>query len=390
MERILVIEYWQLGDVVIALPFLTALRRMFPRARLTAVVGRAGEMLLRGDKVVDEIIRVDVPWAVHFRRWRKYNPFSPSLWSALAVFWRLRRKGFDLGFAGRMDIRDHFLLWLSRARRRVGYGEAGGSFLLTDNVPCPDRLVHRSRLWLRLLREPPVGPQRPAPLLEVGDADSGRASEFLGSRGIDEYTLLVGIHSGARIATRRWGDERFAAVAERILEQFDVKILWFKENQAARPGRAAGHRYIEVVLPMREFMAVLSRCSLLVCNDSGPMHVAAALGVPVVAIFGPQEPAVFAPVGDGHSVVYKKDFECRPCADYCLYDEPYCLREVTVDDVHKAAAAKLREILGKGPHRPGPSRARTGDLFSRPEQPIRPWVEPNHRRTPIANWKRAS
>jgi len=109
---------------------------------------------------------------------------------------------------------------------------------------------------------------------------------------------------------------------------------------------STGPNIIPVSLPLRQFLAVLSRCRLFVCNDSGPMHMAGALGVPVVAVFGPTQPEWFGPLGSRHRVVIRRDVWCRPCADHCLFEEPYCLRLIPVEQVMEAVTEVMesREV----------------------------------------------
>jgi heptosyltransferase-2 len=95
-------------------------------------------------------------------------------------------------------------------------------------------------------------------------------------------------------------------------------------------------------------MAVLSLCRLLICNDSGPMHLAGLLGVPVVAVFGPQRPEWFGPRGARDRVVMRPEFWCRPCFDYCIFDEPYCLRTITPGQVVRAANEVMTELRQGG------------------------------------------
>src|SRR6266436_8655001 len=107
---ILVIEYWNLGDLAILVPFLKNLRRNFPSSRISLLVNEGLVSFLEGQEIVDEFIPVRVPWAQHLNRWRKYNPFSPRWISLTCTLLALRRRQFDLGFSGRMDIRDNFIL----------------------------------------------------------------------------------------------------------------------------------------------------------------------------------------------------------------------------------------------------------------------------------------
>ncbi|HEY6328851.1 MAG TPA: glycosyltransferase family 9 protein, partial [Blastocatellia bacterium] len=100
---------------------------------------------------------------------------------------------------------------------------------------------------------------------------------------------------------------------------------------------------------LRGFLGVLSHCRLLVCNDSGPMHLANLLDVPVVAIFGPQRPEWFGPRGNQDLVVFRPEIWCRPCIDYCVFDQPYCLRLVSTDDVYSAVKLALHRASRQKP-----------------------------------------
>ena len=148
------------------------------------------------------------------------------------------------------------------------------------------------------------------------------------------------IHSGARIAIRKWGDDRFAKVALEVLKRRDVHVLWFSdpENPSEVPSAERCHVFS---LNFRSFLSVLSRCHLLVCNDSGPMHLANLLAVPVVAVFGSTNPVWFGPRRAEDRIVIRPEFWCRPCFDYCIFEEPYCLRTITPE----ITMASVREAL---------------------------------------------
>lgn len=330
--RILVVEYWNLGDLAIVVPFLRNLRQSYPSARISLLVNTGLASFLEGQGLVDEFIPVRVPWAQHFSRWKKYNPFSGLWLPFLRVIWSLRRREFDWAFSGRMDLRDNFLLWFSGAARRVAYGIGGGGFLLTDRVEPDLSHPHRADVWLHLLEAAGKQTDEKAGEFRLTEAERTAARSFLVDRAIPEDAFVIGVHPGARIATRRWGDERFAEVAQHILAESDAHVLWFSDpgNPSVAPPLERCH---EVSLEFRAFVAVLSRCELLVCNDSGPMHLAGLLGVPVVAIFGATNPVWFGPRGAQDRVVIRPEFWCRPCFDYCIFDQPYCLRTITSGEV---------------------------------------------------------
>ncbi len=174
------------------------------------------------------------------------------------------------------------------------------------------------------------------PHLKLSPAEKKFAKEYLAERGIGDGELVIGIHPGARIRTRQWGTEKFRAVGEKLAANLPAKILWFQDPNENKPSDDRAP-FARVVLPLRQFMAVLARCNLLLCNDSGPMHIATGLGVPVVGVFGPTEPAWFGPLGEQNKIVINPSFWCRPCADRCIFDQPYCLRTISIEQVFQAA-----------------------------------------------------
>jgi heptosyltransferase-2 len=231
-----------------------------------------------------------------------------------------------------MDVRDNFLLWLSGAARRIGYGLGGGGFLLTDRVAPDLSRPHRADIWLHLLDALGKPTNRDLGGLRLTADELASAQLFLEESGIPSDAFLIGVHPGARIAVRRWGDERFSEVVRHILEETEAHVLWFSDpgNPSVASPLERCHR---VSLEFRSFLAVLSRCRLLVCNDSGPMHLANLLGVPVVAVFGSTNPVWFGPRGAQDRIVIRPEFWCRPCFDYCIFDEPHCLRTIKPGDV---------------------------------------------------------
>src|SRR5262249_42449196 len=155
---------------------------------------------------------------------------------------------------------------------------------------------HFSNRWLRLLETLGKSPDVLEPRLQVTANEKESAETCMAERGIQNGEFVIGIHPGARSAVRQWGEENFTILAERLQAEFPVKVVWFRDPGQIEPTENDPQRHA-FSLPLRAFMGALSRCQLLICNDSGPMHIATALGVPVVAIFGPTEPAWFGPLG---------------------------------------------------------------------------------------------
>ena len=358
VTRILVFEPGSLGDMVMLMPFLKSLRTRFPQANLSLLCRAGGtknrsyasldpvsvKTLLLDQGLVDELIPVAVPWLVHVSPWKKYSPFSLNwpafVWSLL----RLRRRGFDLSFpSGRSDVRYNLVLWLTGAKRRVGYGFAGAGFLLTD-IAVPDiARPHQTEVCLQLLEHLGIPAIRSGQFLKLSSDDEAYSANFLRDHEIEDGDLIVGIHAGARTASRTWGQDRFLQVARQLIQEFGAKVIWFGEP-ISPTGDALSRKIVPASFPLREFLAVLARCSLVVCNDSGPMHMSGALRVPVVAIFGSTFPEWFCPPGENHRVVVRRDMPCRPCGDRCLLDEPYCLRLIPVEQVMETIRKSLRNL----------------------------------------------
>ena len=341
-RSILVVEYWNLGDFLMLTPFLRNLRLHYPQAHIALLSSPRTIPIAEDQGLVDEIIPVDIPWARHMSRWKKY--ISKDWGNLLRCIMSLRTRRFDLGFTGRADIRENFLLWAGRVRRRVGYGFAFGGELLTDVVRPNLVRTHYSERWLGMLEhlKKPILSRKPE--LQLGQEQQAFAERFLREQGIATTDIIVGFHTGARNKIREWGNHRFLQVAQRLLNAFSVRILWFQDG--GEPDTECDRRLVPVRLPLKEFLAVLSKCDLLVCNDTGPMHMASALGVPVVAVFGPTQPEWFAPIGEKHRIVIRRDIWCRPCFDYCIFDQPYCLQTISIDSVYNAAAEMLCTYMG--------------------------------------------
>lgn len=342
-RNILVIEYWNLGDFVMLTPFLKNLRLHFPQAHIALLGSPRTISMAQGQGLVDEVIPVRVPWAQHMGRRKKY--ISRHWLDLFRGLREVRARRFDLGFTARADIRDSFLLWAGRVRRRVGYGFAHGRSLLTD-VVAPDVLrPHYSDRWLRLLEHlgKPIVDRLPE--LKVGPEGRAFAKKFLREKGLDDTDVLIGFHTGARNKVRQWGREKFIEVARKLTESLPVKVLWFQDpDETTAPN---GNGFVPVKLPLKNFLAVLAECKTLICNDTGPMHMASGLGVPVVAVFGPTQPEWFAPLGEHHKIVIRREMWCRPCFDYCVFDQPYCLHAISAESVFETAMETINRLMPK-------------------------------------------
>ena len=339
VHRILVLEPWGIGDLVLATGTLASMRRAYPAARISVLAKSYARALLLETGAVDDVIAYDFPWTA-FRA--KYSP-ARYRWRELGALVRaLRQERFDLALNARADVRNNVLLALAGASRSVSLACGLGDFLVTDVVRSPGRDAHRVADWAAVTaralhqRDTPVA----EPMLRVRRDEVGAARVRLGL-GSRRAGPVVGIHPGARIAVRRWELARFATVADALVDEFGARIILFAEPDGYGAGIPMRHPVSVVRGSLAEMMAASSCCDMVICNDSGPMHVVAALGVPLVAVFGPTRREWFGPRGNGHRVVQVDDVACRPCFDVCTFAEPHCMTGVSTEHVLASARATL-------------------------------------------------
>lgn len=311
--KILVVEPWHIGDVVIATTALQALRARYPDASITLLAKPHAEELLRGSDLVDEIISFDFPWTAEKDKYlrSRYDRYAIS-----SLVRRLRDERFDLTLDCRMDFRSNVVTFASRAKRRVGYAFGGGSFLLTDAIKVNPTSHHKVTDWLKLMEA--LGSQRGAraiaraedgkplsPRLTLLPEERQAAASKLEAMGIAPRDLIVAIHVGGSHPEKRWPPERFAQVADALVERYGVRIVVLVDPEGYGAHVPLRHPAPYFTSSLRELMALIGSCDLLICNDSAPMHIADALGVPVVAVFTTGNPKWYGPSGKYQKVVGK-------------------------------------------------------------------------------------
>jgi len=337
--RILVVRLDRVGDLVLSIPALEALRRSFPDARVSALMRPSVRRLLEGHPAVDEVIAYGYENGGRHRMVRGYFRFIREL----------RRRRFDAALVLHPGTRSALLPFLAGIPRRVGFDRGWAARLLTTRVP--DRrgegTRHESEYALDIVRAfgARKGDDAP-PRLAVGPADVARLERRLG--GIwDPGARTIALHPGASCPSKRWPLERFARVGQSLArEGFHIAVVGGEETRTFGESlrKAVGEGVIDLTgrLDLRELAAFLSRCEALVTNDSGPAHVAAAAGAHVVSIFGRNRPGLgearWRPLGEGHAVV-RRDVGCVVCLAHRCPIEFECLKAVTVEEVVAAVLA---------------------------------------------------
>lgn len=258
--------------------------------------------ILDDSGLVDDVIVADLPWT---KATNKYPLTLATVRQLRSLVNELRRRNFDVTIDARMDIRSNLVAALTRAPIRIGYSIGGGGWLLTDTIPAERDAFHKVDDWLALLRLVPgtsaIERLPRVPRLTVRESELSDARRRLFSQ-----TMLtdpvIGYHSGGSHAGKRWPLPLFEKLAEDIAGSFSATHVFFLGPDDASPSRLPAGAILRRPT-LREFMAEVSLCDVLVCNDSGPMHIADALGVPVVAIFEVGNPQWYGPLGPRAVVV---------------------------------------------------------------------------------------
>ncbi|MBP7149490.1 MAG: lipopolysaccharide heptosyltransferase II [Acidobacteria bacterium] len=340
MNRILVIQTAFLGDVVLTTPLLRELRRAQPAAELVVVSTPLGVQTLTGLRHVGRLLAFE-----------KKGVQRGVL--GMGRFARdLRRERFDAVVAAQRSSRTALLALASGAPVRVGFAGAPGSWSYTREVRW-DRAHHAVRRYLAL--SGPLGgdPESADPTPELAVLDDARAEvlHLLGEAGVPAGAQLVGIAPGSIWGTKRWLPERYAELARALREDGARPLLLGSpaerelcERIAAQAGDVAPVLAGRTSVP--QLTALLSLCAALVTNDSGPGHVASAVGTPVVAVFGPTVPAFgYTPFGPRNAVVEQLGLACRPCDSHgpqvCPLGHHRCMTEIPVSAVLAATRCVL-------------------------------------------------
>jgi len=305
-RNILVIDFGQLGDVVLSLPALAAIRHRFPRARVTVAVGGSAASVVEMAGVADEALAVD-------RVGLRDGPKHLSVWQIGKLVLDVRRRKFDFVIDLHSLSETNLLGFLSGARRRLYARRPTRSLDYLSNFqpppPVEDRKKHAIDRYLDVLAPLGVGRVSRVPRLPVGEEDSRAVEEILRKAKAATDAPLVGIFPGAGHPSRRWPIENFAELAWRLERNDSVRTVVFAGPEERRLVRDARSKFppSAVVLDrltVRQLAAAAARLSVFVSNDTGPMHIAAAVGTPVVILM--QHHPMFncyIPPGERHRVV---------------------------------------------------------------------------------------
>ena len=323
-ERIACFHLNQVGDLLFSLPALYNLRHRFPNAHIAGVLRPSCRELLELSGLVDEIVE------------RPRDPLD------LRVASLLRRKAFDTALIFSTSMGATRLALLSGCRRRIGFDKQPTALFMTKRVPWRAPPSTQNNLRLVEAIGCPMVKRDYVGLIKPREADEAEAGSLLSAAGIGDEpfaVLATGTSTGREI--KRWSNEGFAEVTDRLAGEFGIKSVLVGlagGNEVSQMSRNAIDLTGNTSLPV--LAALLRRARLFIGVDSGVMHLAAAMGVRVVGLFGPSDPEITGPQGDGHAAVHV-DLPCRPClAKKCSIDR-ICMTGISPKMVFESASGLI-------------------------------------------------
>ena len=322
-----------IGDAIMATPILADLREAFPKASITAMCRAPVAELFQKDRSIDELFSFTKPENQFLRR-------APR-----DIIAEIERGKFDTAILLTNSFSSAWWCWQGKVKRRIGYPDHFRSLLLTDPVPKPKEKLHQVDLYKRLLEPLGIARSKTAPRLFLSEQEVAESKALLHQRGYNKGKKLIGINPGAAYGSAKcWPPERFRELAQRLSSMGTVVFFGDASTFSLVKEICQGLDVVNLagVTSLRELACIIKDCDLFVTNDSGPMHIAAAFGVQLIALFGSTDAEATGPYGNREAVI-SKQVPCSPCfRRVCPIDFP-CMKEIGVEEVVEKAQRLLRK-----------------------------------------------
>jgi predicted lipopolysaccharide heptosyltransferase III len=331
-ENILIIKLRYIGDVLLTTPLLRLLRDEYPQAKITVLVNPGTQAVLQNNPCVDQVTVLP----------------RGNIFEQLQFLRFIRSCRYDCVIDLSDGDRSAFITAISGAPMKIGFNHEGRcrgkvySWSANNQYGTMHMLEYHAQVLVPMGIEPRVC----ALELNIIDKESRVAEEILVNHGLKGKKWVM-LHPAARYWFKAWPAERFAALGDALIREGFQAVIVGSENERSVGEAvlaAAQQTFVSLVgkTSLRELAALMKLCSLFVGNDAGPMHMAAAVGCPVVGLFGPTNPAVWGPYGKTCRSIYK-GLDCRECFyPGCFRGESSCMKLITVDEVFGAAKSLWR------------------------------------------------
>jgi len=353
--KFLIINPFGIGDVLFTTPIIKAIKGSYPDAFIGYWSNLRVEPILASNPQINKVFALSRGDLKKIYQ----DSFFKGLAGALKLIWRIKKENFDICLDFSLDHRYSLFAKIIGIRQRIGFNYKGRGRFLTKRIDLAGyQQKHVVEYYLELLKFLNIPAADKRLYLAVLPASEAKAKNILACAGIEENDLVIGIAPGAGgswgkdASYKHWPALKFAQLADRLAAELKAKILILGDASEAKISEVITHvmRNKPVDLTGKTSLAILpaviKSCNLLITNDGGPMHMAVALGIKTVSVFGPVSEAVYGPFPENRNhVVLKWDMDCRPCYNNfrlaaCDKDRE-CLRSVSADAVFEAAVRLL-------------------------------------------------
>lgn len=336
--RILIIRTDRIGDVALSTPAIKALREAYPNSYIAFMVRPYAREVVEGNPYLDEVILYDK------------DGIHKGFFSTLLFALRMRKKKFDTAVILHPTNRAHIIAFAAGIPARIGL-DRKLPFLLTRKIKDEKFLgqKHEMEYTLDILKSIGVEARDKNLYVPVRESDKASIESKLSQAGVKNSDLLLAVHPGASCPSKRWPLDRFASLIDRLKDNYDVGIIVVsgpeERTQIQELKKALESSIIDFSgrTSVGELAALLKRCSLFISNDSGPVHIATAVGTPSVVIFGRKQPGLspkrWGPTGNG-DVALHKDEGCEVCLAHNCKNGFKCLKAISVDEVFNAVTER--------------------------------------------------
>lgn len=338
-QRILIVRRSSLGDIVHTMPLLVALRRRFPQAYIGWLVDYRFAEVLEGHKCLDEVITI--------RRysWRQSFAVAQEVYQ---VRNQLQQHTFDLALDPQGLLKSGLMCYLAGAHRRIGFtdGREVSRLFVNERIPASND-THAVVRTLRMAEY--LGcPTEPIEFeFPIGESEARWADSFLAENQVSADRPLIGLNVGASGAEKLWPAEHFAKLADILNIDFGAQMVILGSDKempiAKKIQRLTQPDLINAVgqTTIRNLAALLRRCTTVVSADTGPLHIAVAVGTPVVGLYGPTDPRKTGPFGE-HNIVLSAQLPCSPCGRKPTCQDYPCMRQIEPEAVGEAVSSLLQ------------------------------------------------
>lgn len=333
-KKILTIQLDGIGDVLLSTPAIKELKNNFPNAKIDVLVADHSKEILILNPNIDKVIIYN-----SILLYKKYRSFK-QLMKNLSLISKLKGRNYDVIIDLRADIRSILVAWLIGGKNRISQDIRSGGFLLTHTVPYKG-LVHEVERKLDIIKFITKREIENEPKLETywQKNDEQRIKKILERKNIKNFVI---IHPLVPWKPREWPKERFAKVADWIIENKDLDIIFVGSKEEKEEineiislmktkKKQKAHNFASLVT-IKQLAALIKKAKLFLGNDSGIMHIADAVEIPLIALFGPQDPRRYGPISKNSRVIYHK-VPCSPCSQTKCKLEPSCMERIRLEEV---------------------------------------------------------